>query len=407
MAKREKISAEREQVVNALLETYDIKSAEDIQEALKDLLGDTLKKMLEVELDEHLGYEKGQKSSSTNSRNGFKDKKIRTHYGEVNLSVPQDRESSFEPMVVQKRQKDISRIEQQIISMYARGLTTRQISDQIEEIYGFDVSESFVSNVTNKILPEIIDWQNRPLDDVYPIIFIDAVHFAVRHEKIIKKLTAYVVLGISKEGKKEVLGLYIGENESSKYWLGILNELKNRGVKDILIMCADGLSGIKESIQVAFPNTEYQRCIVHQVRNTLKYVSHKEKKSFAADLRSIYTAPTEEKGHETLLEVQKKWEDRYPNSMKSWIKNWDILSPIYKFSPDVRKVIYTTNAIESLNSTYKRLNSQRSVFPSDQALLKALYLSTKKATEKWKTPLRNWGKVYGELSIMYDGRLPE
>ncbi|WP_372713178.1 IS256 family transposase [Ilyobacter sp.] len=407
MAKREKISAEREQVVNALLETYDIKSAEDIQEALKDLLGDTLKKMLEVELDEHLGYEKGQKSSSTNSRNGFKDKKIRTHYGEVNLSVPQDRESSFEPMVVQKRQKDISRIEQQIISMYARGLTTRQISDQIEEIYGFDVSESFVSNVTNKILPEIIDWQNRPLDDVYPIIFIDAVHFAVRHEKIIKKLAAYVVLGISKEGKKEVLGLYIGENESSKYWLGILNELKNRGVKDILIMCADGLSGIKESIQVAFPNTEYQRCIVHQVRNTLKYVSHKEKKSFAADLRSIYTAPTEEKGHETLLEVQKKWEDRYPNSMKSWIKNWDILSPIYKFSPDVRKVIYTTNAIESLNSTYKRLNSQRSVFPSDQALLKALYLSTKKATEKWKTPLRNWGKVYGELSIMYDGRLPE
>jgi transposase-like protein len=407
MAKREKISAEREQVVNALLETYDIKSAEDIQEALKDLLGDTLKKMLEVELDEHLGYEKGQKSSSTNSRNGFKDKKIRTHYGEVNLSVPQDRESSFEPMVVQKRQKDISRIEQQIISMYARGLTTRQISDQIEEIYGFDVSESFVSNVTNKILPEIIDWQNRPLDDVYPIIFIDAVHFAVRHEKIIKKLAAYVVLGISKEGKKEVLGLYIGENESSKYWLGILNELKNRGVKDILIMCADGLNGIKESIQVAFPNTEYQRCIVHQVRNTLKYVSHKEKKSFAADLRSIYTAPTEEKGHETLLEVQKKWEDRYPNSMKSWIKNWDILSPIYKFSPDVRKVIYTTNAIESLNSTYKRLNSQRSVFPSDQALLKALYLSTKKATEKWKTPLRNWGKVYGELSIMYDGRLPE
>ena len=407
MAKREKISAEREQVVNALLETYDIKSAEDIQDALKDLLGDTLKKMLEVEMEEHLGYEKGQKNSSTNSRNGFKDKKVRTHYGEVNLSVPQDRESSFEPMVVQKRQKDISRIEQQIISMYARGLTTRQISDQIEEIYGFDVSESFVSNVTNKILPEIMDWQNRPLDDVYPIIFIDAVHFAVRHEKVIKKLAAYVVLGISKEGKKEVLGLYIGENESSKYWLGILNELKNRGVKDILIMCADGLSGIKESIQVAFPNTEYQRCIVHQVRNTLKYVSHKEKKSFAADLRSIYTAPTEEKGHETLLEVQKKWEDRYPNSMKSWIKNWDILSPIYKFSPDVRKVIYTTNAIESLNSTYKRLNSQRSVFPSDQALLKALYLSTKKATEKWKTPLRSWGKVYGELSIMYDGRLPE
>lgn len=407
MAKKQKLSTGREQVVDALLKNYDIKSTEDIQEALKDLLGDTLKRMLEAEMDEHLGYEKGQTSSSSNYRNGYKDKKVRTHYGEVDLSVPQDRESSFEPTIVPKRQKDISRIEQQIISMYARGLSTRQISGQIDEIYGFDVSESFVSNVTNKILPEIIDWQNRPLDDVYPIVFIDAVHFSVRHDKVIKKLAAYVVLGINKDGKKEVLGLYIGENESSKYWLGVLNELKNRGVKDILIICADGLSGIKESIQVAFPNTEYQRCIVHQVRNTLKYVSHKEKKSFASDLRSIYTAPTEEKGHENLLEVQKKWEDRYPNSMKSWIKNWDILSPIYKFSPDVRKVIYTTNAIESLNSTYKRLNSQRSVFPSDQALLKALYLSTKKATEKWKTPLRGWGKVYGELSIMYEGRLPE
>lgn len=407
MAKKQKLSTGREQVVDALLKNYDIKSTEDIQEALKDLLGDTLKRMLEAEMDEHLGYEKGQTSSSSNYRNGYKDKKVRTHYGEVDLSVPQDRESSFEPTIVPKRQKDISRIEQQIISMYARGLSTRQISDQIDEIYGFDVSESFVSNVTNKILPEIIDWQNRPLDDVYPIVFIDAVHFSVRHDKVIKKLAAYVVLGINKNGKKEVLGLYIGENESSKYWLGVLNELKNRGVKDILIICADGLSGIKESIQVAFPNTEYQRCIVHQVRNTLRYVSHKEKKSFASDLRSIYTAPTEEKGHENLLEVQKKWEDRYPNSMKSWIKNWDILSPIYKFSPDVRKVIYTTNAIESLNSTYKRLNSQRSVFPSDQALLKALYLSTKKATEKWKTPLRGWGKVYGELSIMYEGRLPE
>jgi transposase-like protein len=404
---RKKLSTGREQVVNALLENYDIKSAEDIQEALKDLLGDALKKMLEVEMDEHLGYEKGQKSLSTNSRNGHKDKKVRSQYGEVGLSVPQDRESSFEPVVVPKRQKDISRIEQQIISMYARGLSTRQISDQIEEIYGFDVSESFVSNVTNKILPEIMEWQNRPLDDVYPIVFIDAVHFSVRQDKMIRKLAAYVVLAVNKDGKKQVLGLYIGENESSKYWLGILNELKNRGVKDILIMCADGLSGIKESIQVAFPDTEYQRCIVHQVRNTLKYVSHKEKKNFAADLRSIYTSPTEEIGHETMLEVKKKWEDKYPNSMNSWIKNWDVLSPIYKFSPDVRKVIYTTNAIESLNSTYKRLNSQRSVFPSDQALLKALYLATKKATEKWKVPLRGWGKVYGELSIMYEGRLPE
>ncbi len=407
MAKKQKISPGREMALNVLFDNYDIKTADDLQDALKDLLGDGIKKMLEAELDEHLGYEKGQVSDSTNYRNGHKSKKIRSHNGEIELSVPQDRESSFEPLVVPKRQKDISHIENQIISMYARGLTTRQISDQVDEIYGFEVSESFVSNITNKILPEIMEWQNRPLDDVYPIVFIDAVHFSVRHEKVIKKLAAYVILGIRKDGKKEVLGLYVGENESSKYWLGVLNELKNRGVRDILIMCADGLSGIKESIQIAFPNTEYQRCIVHQARNTLRYVSHKEKKSFAGDLKSIYTAPTEEVGYERLQEVKVKWQEKYPNSMKSWETNWDVLTPIYKFSPDVRKVIYTTNAIESLNSTYKRLNAQRSVFPSNQALLKALYLATKQATKKWKTPLRGWGKVYGELSIMYEGRLPE
>ncbi len=407
MAKKQKISPGREMALNVLFDNYDIKTADDLQDALKDLLGDGIKKMLEAEMDEHLGYEKGQISDSTNYRNGHKSKKIRSHNGKIELSVPQDRESSFEPLVVPKRQKDISHIENQIISMYARGLTTRQISDQIDEIYGFEVSESFVSNITNKILPEIMEWQNRPLDDVYPIVFIDAVHFSVRHEKVIRKLAAYVILGIRKDGKKEVLGLYVGENESSKYWLGVLNELKNRGVKDILIMCADVLTGIKESIQIAFPNTEYQRCIVHQVKNTLRYVSHKEKKSFSSDLKSIYTAPTEEVGYERLQEVKTKWQERYPNSMKSWETNWDVLTPIYKFSPEVRKVIYTTNAIESLNSTYKRLNAQRSVFPSNQALLKALYLATKEATKKWKTPLRGWGKVYGELSIMYEERLPE
>ena len=224
---------------------------------------------------------------------------------------------------------------------------------------------------------------------------------------MIRKLAAYVVLGINQDGYKEVLGLYIGQNESSKYWLGILNELKNRGVKDILIMCADGLSGIKESISVAFPEVEYQRCIVHQVRNTLKYVSYKDRKEYAKDLKAIYTAPSEERGYELMVEVTEKWNKSYPNSMKSWNSNWDVLTPIFKFSSEVRKVIYTTNAIESLNSTYKRLNRQRSVFPSDTSLLKALYLATQVATKKWAYPLRNWGKVYGELSIMYADRIPE
>lgn len=286
-------------------------------------------------------------------------------------------------------------------------MTTRQISDQIEEIYGFECSEGFISDVTDKILQEVEDWQNRPLDAVYPIMFIDAVHFSVREDHQIKKLAAYVILAINSDGYKDVISLQIGENESSKYWLGVLNELKNRGVQDVMIICADGLTGIKEAIETAFPKTEYQRCIVHQVRNTLKYVAHKDKKAYASDLRSIYLAPTEKQGLENMKKVMEKWKDKYPNSMKSWEANWDVLTPIYKFSADVRKVIYTTNAIESLNSTYKKLNRQRSVFPSDTALLKALYLSTLQATKKWSMPLRNWAKVYGEFSIMYPDRMPE
>lgn len=404
--RKERLSEGKKNIIADLIREYDIQSAEDIQDALKDLLGGTIESMLAAELDNHLGYDEYERNDSSNARNGKKQKQIRSKYGEMTIDVPQDRNSSFEPKVVKKRQKDISNIEDKIISMYAKGLTTRQISDQVEDIYGFEVSEGMVSDITDRLLPEIEDWQQRPLSQVYPIVYIDAVHFSVRDNHVIKKLAAYVILGINEDGRKEVISIQIGQNESSKYWLSVLNELKNRGVRDILILCADGLSGIKESINVAFPNTEYQRCIVHQVRNTLKYVADKDKKEFAADLKTIYHAPAEEQGHARMLEVTEKWHEHYPNAMKSWSANWDVISPIFKFSADVRKVIYTTNAIESLNSTYRRLNRQRSVFPSDMSLLKALYLATFEATKKWSLPLRNWGKVYGELSIMYEGRLP-
>lgn len=404
--KREPMSEGKKNIIASLIEEYDIQTAEDIQDALRDLLGGTLHNMMEAEMDHHLGYKSYERNENSNARNGKKTKSVRSHYGEFGVDVPQDRESSFEPMVVKKRQKDISEIDQKIISMYARGLTTRQISDQIEEIYGFEVSEGFVSDVTDKILQDIDDWQRRPLAEIYPIVFIDAVHFSVREENIVKKLAAYVILGIGMDGKKEVLSLTIGQNESSKFWLGTLNDLKNRGVKDIMVLCADGLSGIKEAINAAFPETEYQRCIVHQVRNTLKHVSYKDMKKFATDLKTIYQAPTEKDGYERMIEVTEKWDPIYPNSMKSWEVNWDVISPIFKFSSGVRKVIYTTNAIESLNSTYRKLNSQRSVFPSEKALMKALYLSTLQATKKWSQPLRNWGQVYGEFSIMYEGRIP-
>lgn len=358
-------------------------------------------------MDEHLGYSKSERSDSDDYRNGYKSKRVNSSYGSMEIQVPQDRKSTFEPQAVKKRKKDISDIDQKIISMYAKGMTTRQISDTLEDIYGFEASEGFISDVTDKIMPQIEDWQNRPLSEVYPILYIDAIHYSVRDNGVIRKLAAYVILGINLDGQKEVLTIQIGENESSKYWLSVLNGLKNRGVKDSLILCADGPSGIKEAISAAFPKTEYQRCIVHQVRNTLKYVADKDRKPFAADLKTICQAPTEESALEALERVTEKWSEKYPNSMKSWRQNWDTISPIFKFFAEVRKVIYTTNAIESLNVTYRKLNRQRSVFPSDTALLKTLYLSTFEATKKWTMPIRNWGQVYGELSIMYEGRLSE
>lgn len=405
--RRSEMSPEKREFLRNFVGMYDIKTAADLQDAVKDLLGDTIKDMLEEEMNEHLGYEKYKHSDNPDSRNGYKSKEIMSSAGSITIDVPQDRDSAFEPKVVKKGQKDINAIEQKIIAMYARGMTTRNISDTIMDIYGFDVSEGFISDVTDKLLPKIQEWQSRPLEDVYPVVFIDAIHYAVRDEVGVRRKAAYIVLGISASGHKDVLGIYIGENESAKYWLSILNELKNRGVKDILIVCADGLTGIKDAIEAAFPQTEYQRCIVHQVRNTLKYVSDKDRKAFANDLRRIYGAPSEELALGELDRAAEKWQQKYPNSMKSWYKNWDAISPIFKFSSETRRVIYTTNAIESLNSIYRRLNSQRSSFPGDQSLLKALYLATMEATKKWRLPIRDWGKIYGELSIMYEGRLPE
>ncbi len=394
-------------VIQGLLDEYDIQTADDIQEALKDLLSRTIQSMLEAEMNEHLGYEKYERDDEPNYRNGTKPKTVRSKYGEFEVDVPQDRNSTFEPTVVKKRQKDISDIEDQVIAMYAKGMTTTQISEMIESIYGFEISEGMVSDITDKMMPQIEDWQNRPLSAVYPIVFIDAIHFSVRNDGIVSKLAAYIVLGINEDGMKEVLSIEIGENESSKYWLSVLNSLKNRGVQDILILCSDGLTGLKEAIQAAFPSTEHQRCIVHMVRNTLKYVANKDMKAFAKDLKTLYTASDEKAALKRLDEVTKKWQPLYPHAMNRWHDNWEVITPIFKFSMDVRTAFYTTNAIESLNSCYRRLNKQRSVFPSSQALMKALYLATFEITKKWTMPIRNWGRVRGELSIMYPGRFSD
>lgn len=289
-----------------------------------------------------------------------KTKKIRGNFGETEIEVPQDRDGSFEPKVVQKRQKDISGIEQKIISLYAKGMTTRQISETIEDIYGFEVSDGMVSDITDRLLPQIEEWQNRPLDEVYPIVFIDAVHFSVRDNGQIKKLAAYVILAVSLTGHKEVLSIHISENESAKYWLGVLNELKNRGVKDILVICADGLSGMKEAVSAAYPADRITALHCSPGEKYTEICRRKNKKEFANDLKTIYQAPSEKAALEQLERVTAKWETDYPNAMKSRHTNWDVISPIFKFSAQVRKVIYTTNAIESLNSGYRRLNKQRS-----------------------------------------------
>jgi len=403
--RKQTVAPEKRRVMQELIEAYDVHTAAELQEALKDLLGGTIQTMLEAEIDHQMEEEKSEDPGYKDSRNGYKEKTLRSSAGEIPIQVPQDRNSDFEPMVVAKYQRNITEIEEKIIRMYARGMSTRQISAQIEDIYGFEVSEGLVTGIINKLLPEIEAWQKRPLSAVYPIVFIDAIVFNVKENNVIRKQAAYVILGISEEGHKEVLSITIGEAESAKFWLSVLNELKNRGLRDIFVLCADGLSGIKEAISAAYPMTEYQRCIVHMVRNTLRYVSDKDKKAFANDLKTIYHAPDEEQGHARMLAITETWNQRYPGCMNRWSDNWDVVSPMFKFSAEVRKVMYTTNAIESLNSGYRRLNRQRSVFPSANALLKALYLATAELTKKWTLPVRNWGRVYAELSVMFPGRM--
>jgi transposase-like protein len=407
MPPKQRMTQEKKNVITSLLEMYDIQTPGDLQAALKDLMGETLQEMLEGELSEDLGHEKHERTSApkSNYRNGHKPKRLKTSMGEMEIAVPQDRNAEFEPKVVPKHKRDISDIEQKIINMYARGLTTREISEQIEDIYGFEASAQLISRVTDKIIPQIEDWQNRRLSEVYPIVFIDALMFSVRRDKTVQKVAVYVVLGVDADGMKDVLSIEIGENESAKFWLSVLNNLKHRGVKDILMLCADGLSGIKEAIEAAYPMTEYQRCIVHMVRNTLLHVSYKYKKAFASDLKTIYHAPNEPAGHAAMLEVTAKWDEIYPNAMKRWSDNWDVICPIFKFSSTVRRALYTTNAIESLNSQYRRINAGRPVFPSDEALKKALFLATRHITKKWTTKIRDWGQIYGELSIIFEGRL--
>ena len=394
------------EILKLLQEQYDIKTAKDLSSALKDMFKGALQEMMNAEFDSSMGYSKyDKKSEKTNYRNGSTKKTLKSEFGSFEFETPRDRNGEFEPQIVPKNTRDVSGIEDKIISLYSRGLTTREINEQIQDLYGIEVSATMVSNITDQIIPEIKEWQERPLDDIYPFVFIDAVHFSVREDNRVVKKAAYIVLGINEEGFKEILGIWIGENESAKYWLGVLNELKQRGVKDILIMCSDNLTGIKEAINTAFPNTVQQRCIVHMIRNSVKYVNYKDLKEFTKDLKQIYTSVNEKKAYEKLQEIKNKWKDKYLVSFKTWEENWDSICPFFQFSDYVRKIMYTTNTIESLNRQFRKYTKTKSVFPTDMSLLKCLYLSTKNISKKWDQAYRNWGTILSELSIMFDGRI--
>ena len=395
------------ELIKEIVRKGNFKSATDIQEALKDLMKEFIQESLEAELNNQLGYEKYEKKENCdNSRNGYSKKKVKSSFGEIELDIPRDRNSEFEPKIVPKYSRDISNLEEKVISMYGLGMSTRDINKHIQEIYGVDVSAEMVSKITDKIIPLIEEWQNRPLEEVYYFTFLGAVHFHVKEDKAIVKKAAYIVLGVNSEGKKDVLGIYIGGNESAKFWLSVLNDLRNRGVKDILIASVDGLTGFSEAIKTVFPYADIQRCIIHQIRYTLSFVSYKEKKEFAKDLKEIYTAPNEETGFSALEELKEKWSKKYPYALKSWENNWSELRTFFKFSPEIRRIMYTTNAIENLNRIYRKVTKTRSSFPTDMALMKLLYLSTINLTEKWKTGYaKDWHLIKGQLAIEYEERL--
>lgn len=408
MPKR-KIEEEKNELIEEFFRRNDpknIKSMEDMYIAWRNFFAPAFQKMLDAEMEAKLGYSKNERSDVENYRNGYyPERTVSTEMGDIPVKVPRDRKGELESDLVPKYSRTANGFDEKIIAMYALGLSDKDIQEQVKDIFGCNISPDMISDITDKIIPEIQEWQKRRLEKVYPIVFIDATHFHVKDNGQIVKKAAYVVLGIDEDGMKNVLTITVGENESAKYWMTVLNDLKNRGVQDILILCADGLTGLKEAISAIYPKTEYQRCIVHQIRNSLKYVSYTDRKELAHDLKSVYQASTADNGYENLIELEEKWKSKYPGAIQSWLDNWEVLSVFFKFSAEIRKVMYTTNAIESLNSTYKRLNRNRKVFPTDMSLLKTLYLSTMKAEKKWSVRTSNWDICLSQFRIMYEGRI--
>jgi transposase-like protein len=401
MAKREK------SLMRQLIEDRGIKDIAGVQALVKELTAGMIQECMDAELEDELGYSRyDYKNRQTdNSRNGSYTKTVSSSQGEIDLSIPRDRNGEYKPQIVKKHQLDISAIEDKIIFLYSQGTSTRDIERTMQEMYGIEVDATRVSRITDKLLPLIREWQNRPLESVYAMVMLDAIHYKVREDGAVVKKAVYIAIGTDLEGKKDVLGLWVGATESSKYWLGVLNSLRNRGVQDILIVSVDGLTGFTEAIAVAYPNTEIQRCIIHQIRSSTRYISYKDVKAFTAALRPIYKAPTEEAALAALDELETAWGTKYPAAIKSWRTHWDELATMFKYPDQIRRIIYTTNAIENFNRQLRKVTKTKSAFVSDDALLKQLYLVTMHVTEKWTMPINDWGGILMQLMVHFGDRV--
>ena len=411
MARRKRTPEEnaRREKIRELLQLANVGSMDDIQELFKDTIAEFMENGLEAELDDQLGYSRyDYKNKDTdNSRNGYSSKTLRTSFGDVEVSVPRDRKSEFDPKVLRKNQTSISQdIEEKILSMYAKGMTTGDIEAHIQDIYGVDVSDTTVSRITDKILPVAKEWQQRPLESIYAVVFLDAIHYHVRSEGQIVKKAVYIAIGIDLDGHKDVLGMWVGENESAKFWATVLNSLKNRGVKDIFIACTDNLTGFSVAIEAVYPKTEIQNCIIHQLRNSSKYVSYKDLKALMADLKAVYAAVDESAALDALDTFAEHWDKKYPKISQSWRNNWANLSTYFKFPQALRRLIYTTNTIEGFNRQLRKVTKSKSVFPTDDSLFKMLYLAMIDITKKWTGRKQDWSMIHAQLAIYFEDRMP-
>lgn len=384
-----------------------IKTEADLNNFQQMLTKVTVETALNVELDEHLGYEKNQPNANANSRNGRSSKIVKTTDGQFELNTPRDRDGTFEPQLVKKQQTRFTSMDQQVLYLYAKGMSTREIRDSFLEMYGAEVCAAVISKITDAVIDQVTEWQSRPLDAVYPIVYLDCLVIKVRQDKRVINKAVYLALGVNLEGHKELLGMWLSENEGAKFWLSVLTELQTRGVKDILIACVDGLKGFPEAIEAAFPRTQIQLCIVHMVRSSMRYVASKDYKAVAAELKQIYRSATEEEALLALDRFSENWCGQYPQIAKSWRANWENLNTLFLYPPEIRRAIYTTNAIESLNSVLRKSIKKRKLFPTDDAALKVVYLAIMQASKKWTMPIRNWKPALNHFMIEFEERLKD